>query len=203
MPRKTKEKPIKFTYHYIEPKTPEEKAEAERRVSSAFDILFDHTHLQMAFDDALKEAQPLFKLDINGVHGISHWRRVKEIGLHLASETGADKHVVALFSALHDIFRQDEYGDPEHGIRAAEFVKTFSPKGLLSVNNNQLKQLEYACRYHSVRDARSNDLTIQTCWDADRLDLYRLGEVPDDKYLYGDKAKKRETRNFVLKLLDK
>ena len=40
------------------------------------------------------------------------------------------------------------------------------------------KQLETACREHS--DGRLHgDLTVRTCWDADRLDLGRVGIRPD------------------------
>ncbi len=34
---------LKITYTYVEPKTPEEKAEQERKVQKAFDILFEET----------------------------------------------------------------------------------------------------------------------------------------------------------------
>ena len=40
-------------------------------------------------------------------------------------------------------------------------------------------------------------------WDADRLDLYRLGEILDEKYLHTEAAKKKEARDFPLKLLGK
>ncbi|MBT5083254.1 MAG: hypothetical protein HOM62_22025 [Rhodospirillaceae bacterium] len=33
------------------------------------------------------------------------------------------------------------------------------------------------------------DITVQTCWDADRLDLGRAGIVPDPRYLCTDAAK--------------
>jgi uncharacterized protein len=37
--------------------------------------------------------------------------------------------------------------------------------------------LAHACRYHS--DGRSlGDATVLTCWDADRLDLGRVGIAP-------------------------
>lgn len=59
-----------------------------------------------------------FKLDVDMVHGISHWRRVREIGNYLAKQTKADIEVVNLFAYLHDAKRQDEYDDLEHGQRA-------------------------------------------------------------------------------------
>lgn len=33
---------FKITYTYIEPKTPEEKAEQQRKLDRAFDIIFDN-----------------------------------------------------------------------------------------------------------------------------------------------------------------
>ena len=37
--------------------------------------------------------------------------------------------------------------------------------------------LEEACRLHT-NGQREADVTIQTCWDADRLDLLRVGTHP-------------------------
>ena len=37
-----------------------------------------------------------------------------------------------------------------------------------------------------------DDVTIQTCWDADRLDLWRIGIEPRPEYLYTEMAKKTE-----------
>ena len=155
------------------------------------------------FDKILEEVRPHFKLDINGDHGISHWRRVKRIGLHLAAGTDADWRVITLFAALHDSCRLDDGNDPDHGERAAVFALGLKEKGLLPIKDEQLELLVTACRNHSDRDFKTDDLTIQTCLDADRLDLYRLGEIPDDNFLFGDKAKSRGTRDFVLKLLGK
>lgn len=36
-----KAKEFKVTYTYIEPKTPEEKAEQQRKLDQAFDMIFD------------------------------------------------------------------------------------------------------------------------------------------------------------------
>lgn len=41
---------MKITYTYIESKTPQEKEGAERRLASAYDILFDETEKRMAQD---------------------------------------------------------------------------------------------------------------------------------------------------------
>lgn len=168
------------------------------------DIYFDKENQEKeVFEKLLEEVKSHFKLDINGDHGVMHWRRVKKIGLHLSAGTDADWRVITLFSVLHDSCRENEYDDPDHGERAATLALELNGRGLLSVKDKQLEQLITACKNHSDRDFKTDDTTIQTCLNADRLDLYRLGEIPDDKFLYGDLAKKREAWDFVLKLLGK
>ena len=46
----------------------------------------------------------------------------------------------------------------------------------------QALKLTEAIRFHSM-GRLSRDVTIQACWDADRLDLGRLGEKPDPSFL--------------------
>ena len=45
-----------------------------------------------------------------------------------------------------------------------------------------MRLLDYAIRHHVDGDV-SDDPTIGTCWDADRLDLGRVGIVPDEQYM--------------------
>ena len=59
-----------------------------------------------------------------GHHGVAHWARVLENGLRLAGETGANVEVVSLFAVLHDSRRVNEWTDPDHGPRAAEFASS-------------------------------------------------------------------------------
>ena len=63
-----------------------------------------------------------FALHLNGIHGASHWARVRENGLRLAESTGANRGVIELFALLHDSKRLSDGFDPEHGKRAAEFA---------------------------------------------------------------------------------
>ena len=136
-----------------------------------------------------EEVNRQFKLDIHSLHGIHHWVHVREMGFYLAQTIGADFQVVDLFSTLHDSQRENEDYDPNHGFRAAEYVQTLFTKGLLPIDKKQLGQLKFACAYHSERNTQSNDITIQTCWDADRLDLWRVNITPDEKYLHTNIAK--------------
>jgi uncharacterized protein len=128
----------------------------------------------------------------DGLHGLSHWGRVLENGLRLAKRTGADLTVVALFAVFHDACRQNQGIDPGHGERGAEFASRFfstsKPEGITS---ERLALLDEACRLHTegLRDA---DITIQTCWDADRLDLARAGITPSPHRLCTGPAREQE-----------
>jgi len=122
-----------------------------------------------------------FRLSHNGSHGIEHWLRVLINGRLIAAETGADVDVVEHFSLVHDILREDEGSDIHHGNRAADYVKLMA-NDWIHLNSEQIEQLVEACRYHSM-GRLTQDITIQTCWDADRLDLGRIGIRPNPTYL--------------------
>jgi uncharacterized protein len=122
-----------------------------------------------------------FRLEWRGIHGAPHWARVRLNGLLLARETGAREDVVELFAFLHDSQRFHEGGDREHGARAADSVRAINAS-LLRLDPAGLDQLIYACRHHSDGLTEA-DATVQTCWDADRLDLARVGTRPAPRYL--------------------
>lgn len=122
-----------------------------------------------------------FALGRTSIHGPDHWARVEEVGLELANENQADKEVVILFALLHDACRTSEYEEPNHGINAANLVKKLNNK-YFNLSETQLDKLVYACYYHADGWV-TDDVTIGTCWDADRLDLGRAGVVPDPDLL--------------------
>ena len=96
-------------------------------------------------------------------------KRVEAIGRHLSASTKADMIVVSYFAYLHDSQRQTEDADPSHGERASIYCEQLTRRGVLKLTKKQLKQLLYACRFHSADNAKTNDITIATCWDADNL----------------------------------
>lgn len=132
-----------------------------------------------------------FALPLDGIHGESHWARVYENGLRLAAQTGADQEVVALFAFLHDVRREHDGWDREHGRRAAEFVRSLDGS-LLGLPPDGLELLVYACACHSDGLTEAH-VTVQTCWDADRLDLGRIGIRPDPRHLCTAAAKEPAT----------
>jgi uncharacterized protein len=118
-----------------------------------------------------------FALEWDGIHGAPHWARVRENGLRLAERTGANTDVVELFAFLHDARRWGNGNDPDHGRRAAVFAQELSGTAF-TLQPRDLALLMKACRGHS--DGRTvGDVTVLTCWDADRLDLGRVGVRPE------------------------
>lgn len=49
---------------------------------------------------------------------------------------------------------------------------------LKDLDNEEIDLLEKACRYHTTEHRTGNE-TIDICFDADRLDLGRVGITPD------------------------
>ena len=148
----------------------------------------------------LKHISVELKINTDGLHGLSHFARVEKLGHYLAESNGADLEVISLFAYTHDLGRIDDDEDIDHGIRSAEIVTNLYNQNLLNISNEQYEQLIYACYYHSLESAHSEDVTIQTCWDADRLDLWRDGIEPLPCFLHTSKAKNRETIIFARNL---
>lgn len=130
----------------------------------------------MISSDLIKAIRREYRLGWDGIHGVAHWARVRDIGLRLAEKTGANPRVVELFAFLHDSRRVDDGLDPEHGLRAADFAESLRGH-VLHLDDNEISLLSYACRHHTF-GRTEGDITVLTCWDADRLDMGRVGIVP-------------------------
>lgn len=131
-----------------------------------------------------------YVLPLNGDHGVAHWARVLENGLRLAEMTGADVEIVTLFAVFHDSRRFNEGTDPEHGQRAADFARDLRGRAF-DLPDREFRLLHRACAGHT-RERTHPDVTIQTCWDSDRLDLGRVGIVPHPDRLCTEAAKSHE-----------
>ncbi|MCA9142604.1 MAG: hypothetical protein KDB05_07450 [Planctomycetales bacterium] len=132
-----------------------------------------------------------YALPLNGDHGVAHWARVLENGMRLTEETGADVVVVQLFAVLHDSRRRNEGTDPQHGPRAAKFALELQGK-VIDLDDHEFRLLYKACHGHT-HERTHPDLTIQTCWDSDRLDLGRVGITPNPNRLCTEIARRPET----------
>jgi uncharacterized protein len=121
------------------------------------------------------------------MHGVGHWVRVERNGIYIAQNTGADEVVVRMFSLFHDCQRISDSSDPGHGVRGSRYARSVREL-LLCLNVDQFDQLCFACDWHTDHDF-NDDITIATCWDADRLDLGRVGVNPDPQLLNTEIAK--------------
>lgn len=131
-----------------------------------------------------------FELNPFGIHGIPHWARVMANGKKLSEKTGANIKVIRLFSIFHDSRRENEWTDPEHGLRGAQLAAEKRDEWF-EVSDGEMDLLYYACANHTGGRV-TGDPTIDTCWDGDRLDLGRVGTTPDPKYLCTDYGKSLE-----------
>jgi uncharacterized protein len=141
-----------------------------------------------------------YRLDPNGIHGVSHWARVEVFGLRLAEETGADQFVVSLFALFHDSCRRSEGRDPGHGPRGAVLAGELL-RQCDQISPLQMDQLRRACELHTYGTPRSvTDITVLTCWDADRLDLRRVGVTPDPVLLCTEPARSDELITWAMQM---
>ena len=109
----------------------------------------------------------------------------------IAPETGADILVARLFAIFHDCCRIDDGEDLDHGPRAATFIRSLLGSEI-ELDPAQCALLETAIRGHTAGRI-SYDPTIGTCWDADRLDLGRVGIIPDSRHMSTSAGRKIAT----------
>lgn len=117
-----------------------------------------------------------YALPILSDHGASHRARGVENRLKLAEITGADTAVVSLFAVFHESRRVNECTDLHHGLRGADCARELRGR-LFEVSDREFMLLCRACEGHT-NERTHPDVTIQTCWDSDCLDLGRVGITP-------------------------
>jgi uncharacterized protein len=138
-----------------------------------------------------------YDLSPMGIHGLPHWGRVFENGRRLASDSGADPRVLDLFALFHDARRRNEHHDDGHGARGADLARELRA-ALSPLSDCQFDLLCEACEHHT--DGLTHpDPTIGACWDADRLDLWRVGITPVEAFLSTEVARDPGTLTWAEK----
>ncbi len=123
-----------------------------------------------------------YHLSWDGIHGIGHWARVYENGFRIAASLdGVNTKVVELFAVFHDARRDNDGADQDHGYRGAKLANELRGR-IFELSDKEFTLLYMACCDHTAGHTDA-DVTVQTCWDADRLDLGRVGILPDPRYL--------------------
>lgn len=152
---------------------------------------------------ALHVVRPQFRLDLHhGHHGIAHWSRVWLHGRRLAQALDVNPAVLAWFAYLHDSQRQDEGTDRGHGSRAADFAVRLRQRGVIQeLAPREFEWLCEAMRLHSDGHTEGEP-ALRACWDADRLDLGRVGVRPAPRYLCSELAREPRTIARAVALTD-
>lgn len=132
----------------------------------------------------------------DNIHGLEHWQRV-ERNVLLLSNPNINVLVARLFAYFHDACRpncanrpqysesssnveklaQERMCEAEHGVMAAKLVNSLRNSLLKSLSNEEVEMLAKACELHTTT-LRTGNPTIDACFDADRLDLWRCGIIP-------------------------
>ena len=146
-------------------------------------------HRTVDIQAVAQAARERFVLGPRSVHGPAHRQRVMENGLKLARLNQADQELVELFALLHDCCREGDGADMLHGPRAAALMKTWRADLLAGLEPERFNLLHEAVRDHTLGKVHK-DITIGTCWDADRLDIGRVGRKIQPGYLSTREAKK-------------
>ena len=140
--------------------------------------------------ELLVKIKQQYRLNWHGTHGVIHWSRVYENGIKLAVQDGVKTKVLQFFSIFHDSKRRNESTDKGHGDRGAQLA--LKMRADISLNDDDFSLLITACSLHT--SARTHDnITVQACFDSDRLDLGRVGTMPDADYLCTPVAKMQDT----------
>jgi len=123
------------------------------------------------------------------LHGPAHWARVEWHAKAICRHLNISPLVPTLFSLVHDSQRLTDGTDIWHGLRAARFVKESRRHWFAYLTAEQWEFLYEACAKHS--EGRVSNLpVIAACWDADRLDLWRVGRMPEPSMLSTDFAQR-------------
>ena len=140
--------------------------------------------------ELIREVESRAPLASSRDHGVQHWRGVATAGAVLAEAVSdADPDVLFLFALFHDSQRENDYTDPQHGRRGADLALEILPRYEILADED-LKVLWDACEQHT-RALPTDDPTLGTCWDSDRLNLWRFDTIPEARFLSTDEAKRR------------
>lgn len=143
-----------------------------------------------AFLELTRTVESRAPLAGSGDHGVHHWQLVGVTGAELVTTVpDADPLVVLLFALFHDSQRETDYVDPEHGPRGAALARELLPNAFRALEPGRLEVLCDVCERHTTAPP-TDEVTLGTCWDSDRLNLWRVGIEPSARFLSSEEAKR-------------
>ncbi len=135
------------------------------------------------FIDKFNIEKGWFDAGPDSIHGILHAYRVLVLSFFISEQEMANTEVLCQASIFHDAKRRNDYFDPDHAFRAAEWIKTFRLK--------DSEKIEYLVKWHASEDHETPFMTkdLECFKDADALDRFRSGDL-DINYLRLESSKK-------------
>lgn len=139
-----------------------------------------------------------------GTHGIGHVARVLVWAdllcqYELSNGIPLDAEVVRWAAVLHDLGRENDGPDHEHGARSAQWVAENHRLLPAALTDAQLEAIRYCCIWHVPRDAAIPAMTNELAClkDADGLDRVRIRDL-DPALLRTDYARSLERDAWAL-----
>ena len=126
-------------------------------------------------------------------HGLKHWNNVYLNARFLAEKEGVNPLIPSLFAICHDFQRLSDGADLQHGPRAATRIKAEGGGIFSFLSEEELGDLVYACQTHTG-GRKAPKQRIALCWDADRLDIGRVGIVPQTRFFHSQTARQMVER---------
>jgi uncharacterized protein len=136
---------------------------------------------------------------VSDLHGVAHWARVSRFGAGLSAGlhlSPAYRECVEIFAWTHDLARIDDGGGNDHARDGARYFDTYTAKVFPHLTHVQQDFIRTAIYHHAdgisaeegwhqgwfthLEGEKADILNVMgCCWDADRLDLLRLGIEPE------------------------
>lgn len=140
-----------------------------------------NTDMEIDWDRLWRDMEGRFALGHSSIHGSDHWRRVEKHAIACAETSGGNLLVVRLFAVFHDVCRESDGHDHHHGARGAALATRLRGRAF-DLPDAEFALLHYACTWHTAGQL-SDDPTIGSCWDGDRLDIWRAGLTPRPRFM--------------------
>jgi HD superfamily phosphodiesterase len=121
-----------------------------------------------------------------GLHGFDHLGRVAILAGRLARAVGEDVESAVVMGFLHDSARKDDGGGCLHAIESAVLARKLLLEFYPQMDRGRICD---SIKRHADGETTS-DLMVACLWDADRLELKRLGRVVDPDLLSTEIAKR-------------
>lgn len=109
------------------------------------------------------------------LHGFSHLRRVAILAGRLANAVGEDVESAVVMGFLHDSARKNDGNDIEHAHDSAALARELMEKFYPHLDVDRICE---AIEGHADGEVTTDPLTA-CLWDADRLELKRIGRTVD------------------------